>query len=136
MVGPLEVVAAQVAKVNRELAGEDAAVVLLKGAGNLTAVLDGNISAPGYGPLPTDRVEIMGTRGTLVFDRDRLYMVGSDEPPVNFDLTKNYQVCFSAAVREFVNGIRTSRAFPTDRLDNLETLKLMEASYVAAGVKV
>ncbi len=31
LLGPLEVVAAQVAKVNRELAGEDAAVVLLKG---------------------------------------------------------------------------------------------------------
>ena len=42
----------------------------------LTAVLDGNISAPGYGPLPTDR------------------------------------------------------------LDNLETLKLMEACYIAAGVRV
>lgn len=136
LLGPLEVVAAQVAKVNRELAGEDAAVVLLKGPGGLTAVLDGNISAPGYGPLPTDRVEIMGTRGTLLFDRDRLYMAGSNEPPVVFDLAKNYQVCFSAAIREFVNGIRTSRPFPTDRLDNLETLKLMEACYVAAGVKV
>ena len=136
LLGPLKVVAAQVAKVNRELAGEDAAVVLLKGASGLTAVLDGNISTPGYGPLPTDRVEIMGTRGTLVFDRDHLYMAGADEPPVVFDLAKNYQTCFSTAVREFVNGIRTGRAFPTDRLDNLETLKLMEACYVAAGVRV
>ncbi len=136
LLGPLEVIAAQVAKVNRELAGEDAAVVLLKGAGGLTAVLDGNISAPGYGPLPTDRVEIMGTSGTLVFDRDRLTMAGSDEPPVVFDLAKNYQICFSSAVREFVNGIRTGGPFPTDRLVNLETLKLMEASYVAAGVKI
>ena len=136
LLGPLQVVAARIAKVNPELAGEDAAVVLLKGAGGLTAVLDGNISAPGYGPLPTDRVEIMGTRGTLVFDRDRLTMAGSDEPPVVFDLAKNYQICLSSAVREFVNGIRSGRPFPTDRLDNLETLKLMEASYVAAGVKI
>ena len=111
-------------------------MVLLKGIGGLTAVLDGNISAPGYGPLPTDRVEIMGTRGTLVFDRDRLTMAGTDEPPVMFDLAKNYQACFSAAVREFVTGIRTGRPFPTDRLDNLETLKLMEACYIAAGVRV
>ena len=136
LLGPLEVVAAQVAKVNRALAGEDAAVVLLKGAGGLIAILDGNISAPGYGPLPTDRLEIMGTMGTLIYDRDRLTMAGSDEPPMVFDLAKNYQVCFSAAVREFVNGIRTGRPFPTDRLDNLETLRLMEACYLAAGVKV
>jgi predicted dehydrogenase len=136
LLGPLEVIAAQVARVNQDLAGEDAAVVLLKGAGGLTAVLDGNISAPGYGPLPTDRVEIMGTRGTLVFDRDRLYMAGSSDAPVIFDLAKNYQVCFSAAVREFVNGIRTGRPFPTDRLDNLETLRLMESCYIAAGVNI
>jgi D-apiose dehydrogenase len=35
-----------------------------------------------------------------------------------------------------VNGIRTGWPFPTDRLDNLETLKLMEASYAAAGVNI
>ena len=136
LLGPLEVVAAQVAKVNRELAGEDAAVVLLKGTGGLTVVLDGNISAPGYGPLPTDRVEIMGTRSTLVFDRDRLYMAGSNDAPVVFDLAKNYQACFTSAVREFVRGLRDGKPFAIDRLDNLETLKLMESCYVAAGVKV
>jgi len=44
-------------------------------------------------------------------------------------------VCFSSAVREFVHGIRSGKPFPTDRLDNLETLKLMESCYIAAGVK-
>jgi predicted dehydrogenase len=136
LLGPLEVVAAQVSKINRDLSGEDAAVVLLKGARCDTAILDGNISAPGFGPLPTDRVEVMGTRGTLVFDRDRLYMAGSNEAPVVFDLAKNYQACFSRAVREFVRGVLDNKPFATDRLDNLETLKLMEASYVAAGVKL
>jgi len=135
LLGPLEVVAAGIAKVNGELAGEDAAVVLLKGAAGLIVVLDGNISAPGYGPLPTDRVEIMGTRGTLLFDRDRLTMAGCNDAPVVFDLAKNYQVCFSSAVREFVRGLRDGKPFATDRMDNLETLKLMEACYVAAGVK-
>ena len=136
LLGPLKVEVARLSKVNRELAGEDAGVVLLSGRNGLTAVLDGNISAPGYGPLPTDRLEIMGTRGTLIFDRDRLFMAGSKELPVVFDLQKNYQICFSAAVREFAQGIRTGNAFPTDRLDNLETLKLMEACYVSAGVSI
>jgi len=135
LLGPLEVVASQVAKVNKELAGEDVAVILMRGRGGLGAVLDGNISAPGYGPLPVDRLEIMGSKGTLIYDRDRLCMVGSDEPPELFDLAKNYQVCFSSAVREFVHGIRSGNPFPTDRLDNLETLKLMESCYVSAGVQ-
>jgi predicted dehydrogenase len=135
LLGPLEVVATQIARVNKELAGEDVAVILMRGRGELGALLDGNISAPGYGPLPVDRLEIMGSKGTLIYDRDRLYMAGSDEPPELFDLAKNYQVCFSSAVREFVNGIRSGKPFPTDRLDNLETLRLMESCYVSAGVK-
>jgi predicted dehydrogenase len=86
--------------------------------------------------MPADRLEIMGTKGTLVFDRDRLTMAGSEEPPVVFDLAKNYQACFTGAVREFVSGLRSGKPFVIDRLDNLETLKLMESCYVAAGVKI
>jgi predicted dehydrogenase len=37
------------------------------------------------------------------------------------------------AVQHFVEGIATGRAFPTDRLDNLKTMRLMEACYAAAG---
>jgi D-apiose dehydrogenase len=72
----------------------------------------------------------------LLFDRDHLSMVGSDEPPVVFDLVKNYQACFSRAVAEFVNGLVENQPFAMDRLDNLETLKLMEQSYVEAGMKI
>jgi predicted dehydrogenase len=136
LLGPLRVVAAQTGKVNRELAGEDVAVILLEGKDGLTAVMDGNTSAPGYPPLPMDRLEMMGTRATLLFERDRLSLVGADEPPVVFDLAKNYQACFTRAVQEFVKGIRDGTPFPTDRLDNLETLQLMEDCYVAAGVKI
>ena len=51
-----------------------------------------------------------------------------------FDLAKNYQACFTRAVQAFVQGIREGTPFPTDRLDNLETLQLMEDCYTAAGV--
>lgn len=136
LLGPLEVASAQVAKMNKALAGEDVAVILMRGRNGMTVVMDGNVSAPGYGPMPADRLEIMGTKGTLVFDRDRLTLAGSEQPPVVFDLAKNYQACFTSAVREFVRGLRDGTPFAIDRLDNLETLKLMEACYVAAGVTI
>jgi len=136
ILGPLEVKTAQLSQVNRELAGEDVAVVTLAGRRGMTVVLDGNISAPGYPPLPVDRFEVMGAKGTLIYDRDRLYLEGSNDPPVLFDLAKNYQICFSAAVQDFVHGIVTGEPFQTDRLDNIRTLELMEASYVAAGVAI
>ena len=69
----------------------------------------------------------------LVFDRDRLWLEGRPDTLVSFDLVKNYQVCFSAAVADFVHGLRTGAPFGTDRMDNIETLALMEACYVAAG---
>ncbi len=136
ILGPLEVKTSQIAQVNRELAGEDVAVVTLTGRNGMTVVLDGNISAPGYAPLPVDRFEVMGSKGTLIYDRDRLTLEGSNEAPALFDLAKNYQICFTAAVQDFVRGLRTSAPFGTDRLDNLHTLELMEACYVAAGVAI
>ncbi len=136
LLGPLEVRSAQLDRVSPLVAGEDVALIALAGRSGMTVLVDGNISAPGYPPLPVDRLEITGSRGTLVYDRDRLFLVGSDEPPEMFDLQKNYQTCFTEAIRSFVQGIRTGQPFPTDRLDNLETLKLMEACYLAAGVPV
>ena len=135
LLGPLSVLQAGVEKTNPMLAGEDLAHIVLRGENGMTAVLDGNVAAPGYPPLPTDRLEIVGTLGTLVYDADRLFIVGKDEPPLRYDLEKNYQICWTECIRSFVSGLRTGEPFPTDRLDNLETLKLMEASYKAAGVK-
>jgi hypothetical protein len=60
------------AKVNKSLAGEDVAVILMRGRGDPTAVMDGNMSAPGYGPMAADRLEMTGAKGTLIYDRERL----------------------------------------------------------------
>ncbi|HEX7549267.1 MAG TPA: Gfo/Idh/MocA family oxidoreductase [Candidatus Methylomirabilis sp.] len=134
LLGPLMVVSAQVAKINQGLTGEDAASILLRGENGPICVLDGNFSAPGYPALPMDRLEISGTKGTLLFEEDRLSLVGGDEPPIAFDLQQSYQAGFTNAIQAFVHGLRTDEPFQTDRLDNLETLKLMEFCYVAAGV--
>jgi len=134
--GPLQVVSCQLGKVNPDLAGEDVAVIVMRGRGGRTVVLDGNISAAGYAPLPVDRLEITGSRGTIVYDADRLFQLGSAESPLTYDLAKNYQICFTSGIQDFVRGLRTGRPFEIDRLDNRETLALMESCYVAAGVTV
>lgn len=135
LLGPLRVVWARVDKVNQSLAGEDVALIALEGGEGLTAVVDGNLSAPGYPPLPVDRLEILGLRGTLIFNVNRLYLVGRESAAVGFDLAKNYQACFTTSIGDFVSGLRTGAPFQTDRLDNLESLRLMESAYVAAGVR-
>jgi D-apiose dehydrogenase len=134
LLGPLRVVGAEVARVNPELAGEDAAAILLQGEGGLLVVLDGHLCAPGYPARAADRLEIVGSTGSLLFDTDRLHWIGSDEPAMLFDLERGYQACFTTAIQHFVRALRTGATFATDRLDNLETLRLMEACYAAAGI--
>ncbi len=104
-------------------------------AGTL-ATADGCICAPGYPPLHGDRLELVGERGTIVMDLDRVYLVGREDEAETVDLVGRYQECFDHAIAEFVHGIRDGTPFETDRLDNLETLRLMEEVYTAAGVEV
>jgi hypothetical protein len=37
---------------------------------------------------------------------------------------------------EFIRCLKDGKPFETDRLDNLETLRLMESVYAAAGVEI
>ena len=134
--GPLKVVSAVLGRLNTDLPGEDTATIVLQGEGGIVAVADGTLTAPGYQPLPADRYEVVGTKGTLVMDFDRIFLVGEEEKAQTVDLAGRYQECFTEAIRQFVEGIRTGEPFETDRIDNLETLRLMESVYTAAGIRV
>ncbi|MGH1412718.1 MAG: Gfo/Idh/MocA family protein [Pelagimonas sp.] len=131
--GEMTVVAAALDRINPVLNGEDAAVITLRSEDGVLIVIDANISALGYPPLPTDRLEVLGEADTLVLDRETISLLSRNEPVTIHDLQANYQACFSGAVREFANGLRTGAPFATDRLDNLKTLRLMSSVYEKAG---
>lgn len=136
LVGPLTVVAARLNRLAEGLPGEDTASILLEGPDGLIATADGCICAPGYPQLHGDRLEIVGTEGTVIMDYNRVFLVGAEEEAEEVDLLGRYQECFDHVVAEFVRGLRDGTPFETDRLDNLETLRLMESVYDAAGVAV
>ena len=136
LVGPLQVVAARLNRLAEGLPGEDTASILLEGPGGLIATADGCIAAPGYPPLHGDRLEIVGTEGTVVMDYNRVFLVGQEDGAEEVDLLGRYQECFDTTMGEFLRGVREDAPFETDRLDNLETLRLMEAVYLAAGMEV
>ncbi|MPZ11359.1 MAG: gfo/Idh/MocA family oxidoreductase [Kiloniellaceae bacterium] len=135
LVGPLQVVAARLNRLAEGLPGEDTASILLAGSAGLIATADGCICAPGYPQLHGDRLEVVGTEGTVVMDYNRVFLVGDEENAVEVDLLGRYQECFDHAVGDFIVGVRDGTPFETDRLDNLETLRLMESVYAAAGVE-
>lgn len=136
LVGPLEVVGARLNQLAEGLPGEDTASILMEGVDGLIATADGCICAPGYPDLHGDRLEIVGIEGTVIMDYNRVYLVGAEAEAQEVDLTGRYQECFDHAIDAFVHGVRDGSAFETDRLDNLETLKLMESVYAAAGIEV
>jgi predicted dehydrogenase len=134
--GEMEPVAAILDRINPNLMGEDAALITLRTASGALVQIDANISALGHPPLPTDRLEVLGDADTLILDRDRITRLSAPEDVSQHDLAANYQACFTGAVTEFVTGLRTGRPFATDRLDNLQTLRLMEGIYRLAGVPI
>ncbi len=134
--GPLKVVSARLNRLANGLPGEDTASILMEGADGLIATADGCICAPGYPPLHGDRLEVIGERATIIMDYNRVFLVGHENEAVEVDLLGRYQECFDTAIAAFVDGVANDEPFETDRLDNLETLRLMESVYRAAGVEV
>ena len=134
--GPLRVVAARLNRLAEGMPGEDTAVILMEGRDGFIATADGCLVAPGYPPLHGDRLEVIGTRGTIVMELNRISIVGQEDVAEEVDLLGRYQECFDAVMKNFVRGLKEGTPFETDRLDNLETLRLMESVYDAAGVEV
>ncbi len=136
LVGDLRVVAARLNRLADGLPGEDTAAILLEGPDGLIATADGSICAPGYPQLHGDRLEIIGTRATVMMDYDRVFLVGAAGEEEKVDLVGRYQEAFDTVIAGFVASLRNGTPFETDRLDNLRTLRLMESVYRAAGVEI
>ncbi len=134
--GPLHVVAARLNRLADGLPGEDTAAILLEGENGFIATADGSLCAPGYPPLHGDRLELIGTTGTLIMELNRVFVLGRESEAEEVDLIGRYQDCFDTIMAGFVAGLANGTPFETDRLDNLETLRLMESVYRAAGVEV
>lgn len=136
LVGPLRVVAARLNRLADGLPGEDTASILMEGEGGLIATADGCICAPGYPALHGDRLEIVGSTGTLVMDMDRVFVVGEEDSAEKVDLLGRYQESFNGAMADFVAGLGMGAPFETEGYENLRTLRLVEDVYRAAGVGV
>jgi len=134
--GPLHVVGARLGTLAEGVPGEDTAAILLTGDNGLIVTADGCLVAPGYPPLHGDRLEIIGTTGTIMMEMNRVYLVGEEDSLEEVDLLGRYQECFDTVITHFLRDLADDSPFETDRLDNLETLRLMESVYRIAGVEI
>jgi len=133
LLGDLDVIAARIANASPDIVGEDTAVVLMENAAGLSAVVEGVLTAAGHHIRAGDRLEIAGTRCSVVLDNAHLRLIGAEEEEHRFDETEQRQACFDAAIAHFVDAMRTGKPFWTSAEDQLGTLALVEKVYALAG---
>jgi predicted dehydrogenase len=127
LLGPLEV--RDVQALRGVVAGEHAATIVLSGAQDVIAVVEGNMAAPGFPATPTDRLEIVGTSGSIALDGEELALLGEKPERHRLDLGADYQQGFTNAAAHFATCLRSNQPFETDAADNLHTLALVHDAY-------
>jgi predicted dehydrogenase len=134
--GDLRVVAARASSTTGRVAGEERAAILLEGAG-VFGTVTGDFAVPGQSPAITDRIELVGERGTILFDGRSLTLLDAGTLSITqrYDPEETAQSGYDGAIRHFVDTVRAGRAFETNLADNLKTLSLVEQAYgcLAAG---
>jgi len=132
LLGPLRVVAARTGRLCPAVRGEDHAVILLAGE-KRWALLDGNLVTPGAPPIPSDRLELVGTKGTALFEDNTVRLQGEHQESITLDLVAGYGDSYAAAIAHFAACLSSGAPFETEVQDNLQTLALVEDAYAIAG---
>jgi predicted dehydrogenase len=132
--GALRVAAARAARTVPDVIGETLADIFMETASGAPVTVTGMIAAPGYPHRVPDRLEIVGTKASAVFDDYELRLLGPEPRRERYDGDAGYQASFDAVIAHFVDCLETGAPFETDPDDNLETLTLVEHAYLAAGL--
>ena len=132
--GPLRVVGARAARTLAEVTGETLAAIFLETATGAPATVIGTMAAPGYPPRPPDRLELIGRRASAVLADNELRLLGPSPRSERYDPDRGYQASFDGVIAHFVDCLETGAPFETGPADNLETLRLVEHAYWAAGL--
>ncbi|MGE0846605.1 MAG: Gfo/Idh/MocA family protein [Flavobacteriaceae bacterium] len=117
-----------------DIVGEDFACILLTAANGAVGTLIADQCVPGAPASMEDRLEIVGDRGRVCFESNATTLYGDGEPTrVEFDLAAAYLASFANTIAHFVACLREGRPFESSARDNLESFRLVEAVYAAAG---
>jgi predicted dehydrogenase len=132
--GELRVIAARAARTVSDVRGETVATIFLETASGAAVEVTGTMAAPGYPPRAPDRLEIVGSKASAVFADSELRLLDGTPRSQSYDKDGGYQASFDGVIAHFVDCLETGAPFETSPADNLETLRLVEDAYMAAGL--
>ncbi len=132
--GEFELTAARLGRSNDDIVGEDRAILTLRRRDDgVPLTVSGNLAVHGAPPAPVDRLRVIGSKGTILLQDADLRLIGPEPRHEAFDARASYQAAYGAAIRHFVEQMRSGALFETSPGDNLETLRLVEAAYRLDG---
>lgn len=131
--GPLRVADARVLNSLADVRGETLASIFMESAAGAPVEVTGTMAAPGFAARPTDRLEIVGRKASAVFADSELSLLGPRPRSRKYDNDRGYQASFDGVIAHFVDCLESGAPFETGPADNLETLRLVEHAYWAAG---
>jgi D-apiose dehydrogenase len=134
LMGPLRVVGARAARSIDVVKGETLAAIFMETADGAPVIVAATMAAPGFPPRTLDRFELIGTRASAVLAGTELKLMGPEARSLGYDFDAAYQASFDGVIAHFVDCLESGAAFETGPLDNLETLRLVEHAYWAAGL--
>jgi len=79
-------------------------------------------------------VELLGRTASATLETTELNLRGPKPRHQSYDHDTGYQASFDGVIAHFVDCLLTGAPFETDPADNLETLRLVEHAYWAAGI--
>jgi predicted dehydrogenase len=132
--GPLRVVGARASRTLDDVTGETSAAIFLETRAGAPVSVIGTMAAPGYPPRSPDRLEIVGRKASAVLADHELRLLGPTPQSERYDPDQGYQASFDGVIAHFVDCLETGAPFETGPADNLETLRLVEHAYWAAGL--
>lgn len=136
LLGPLTLAGATLGRSCPLVRGEDRAAILMTTAAEAAVALVSDFAAHGYPAAQRDRLEILGSTGAILLDRDRLRLVrgaGGPEEDIAIELDADYEASYLGALTHFLDRLDDGGAFETSLEDNLETLRIVEQVYQVAG---
>jgi predicted dehydrogenase len=133
LLGPLALAGAQLGRDCPAIRGEDRASLLLTTTTGAAVSLVGDFMAHGHAPQAFDRLEVLGTRGAILLERDRLRLAGDPAEDVPLDLAADYEQSYLSAITHFLDRLADGAPFETAPEDHLETLRIVEAAYRMGG---
>ncbi len=131
--GELRVAGARANRTVPDIVGETVASIFLETAAGAPVTVTGTMAAAGYPPRAPDRLEIVGTQGERRVRGLELRLLGPAPRSESYDNDRGYQASFDGVIAHFVDCLDSGAPFETDPVDNLETLRLVEHAYWAAG---